>query len=111
MKHLGDVIVGAAASKNNTDTTGTPFIIPPGTQIVYYRTTATDVTVRSDYTAGTLSVPSTLAATSADFPLVGGSTPVAFAESVAPIRGGGETWTTAFYSAGGATVSVFGTAS
>lgn len=111
MKLIGKIIVGAAASKNNQNTTGTPFLIPVGTQVVYALTAATDVRYRSGPDTGMLSVPSTLAATTTDFPLTSGQ---AFPENVQAFVGAPQfgvtttTWVFAFYSAGGATVYLYG---
>ncbi len=113
MRHLGTVIVGAAASKNNTNTTGTPFLVPVGAQIVYVRTTATDVHYHSGPEAAALSAPSTTAATATDFPLVSGQ---AFPENVQSFMNAPQfgvvntTMVFAFYSAGGAEVSLYTTA-
>ncbi len=105
MIHIGDIVIGAGASKNNTNTTGTPFAIAQTAKGLYYLTQSAGVTFRSQAAAGagpSPATPSSLAATAADFPLASGQ---AFGE----VFTAGAPIVLACYNSGGssATVSVY----
>ena len=104
MVHLGRIVVGAAASKNNTNTTGTPFNIPATTRAIWIRPSA-DGFYTSKPDGGTVAVPSSLAATVTDFPLVA---TFAFEEVLGASGGGGTTYTVAVYSTAGGNFDVYG---
>lgn len=103
MVRLGRIVVGAGASKNNTNTTGTPFAIPGTTQAIYILGSAA-----GNYTSvadgGTVASPSSLAAVSTDFPLTANQ---AFGENCGGTPSGGYTRTVAVYSAAGGNFDVF----
>lgn len=103
MIRLGRIVVGAAASKNNTNTTGTPFAIPSTTRGIYIRGSADGFYV-SKPDGGTVAAPSSLTATTTDFPLTSG---IAFGENLGASGGGGQNWTVAVYSTAGGNFDVY----
>ena len=109
---LGRITVGAGESKNNTNTTGTPFtLVADLTAISIFPSADGYVLIRPE--GKTVANPSTLAATdptafseTSGWPLKAGSG-IQFS-----LRGGGSnTWTVAVYSAAGGNFDVYATLS
>lgn len=93
------ITVPAGESKNNTNT-ATPFVIPATTGAIYLLAGTDGIRYRSRPDAAS---PSSVAATSTDFPLKGGQ---AFGESFGASYGGGAARVVACWNTTGGSIDV-----